>query len=66
MSTVITVWALPKGETERYTEVLISEKCHNLADVKRVQARAAQDGYHSFRVATINLSDPPDFKKAVL
>jgi len=65
MNQVITLWALPKGEMERYMEVLISETCQNEADIERIKARAARDGYHSFRVAKINLDEPPNFAAAV-
>ena len=56
------IYALPKGETERYMEDLISSHCKSKADVDRVIAAASKDGWHSFRVTEYN-GEAPDFTK---
>lgn len=55
------IWAIPAGETERWHEDVISSHCRTAADVAAVKAAAAADGWHSFRVATINFDRAPDF-----
>ena len=59
----IVVYGLPEGQTERWQEALLAETCRTAADVEAVKAAAAKDGWHSFRVARIDLSQPPDFTK---
>ena len=59
------LYGIPKGETERYTEVLLLTNA-TPASIERVKALAAKDGFHSFRVSTVDLSLPPDFTKAIL
>ena len=58
------LYGIPKGKTERYEEVLLLS---NATDEKiaKVKILAARDGFHSFRVASINLSAPPNFAKTV-
>jgi hypothetical protein len=58
------LYGIPKGETERYTEALLLTNA-TPEKIERVKVLAAKDGFHSFRVATIDLSIPPDFSKAV-
>ena len=65
MDKVITVWGLPKGTTERWQEALLAESCRNAADVEKVKRAASADGWHSFRVAVVDLTVAPDFRKAV-
>jgi len=62
--TEILIYAIPKGETERYMEDLISSRCRNMADVQKVKAAASKDGWHSFRVTTYN-GEAPNFAGAV-
>lgn len=58
------LWGLPKGATERHEEeLLLTNATPEL--IERVKVLAAKDGFHSFRVATIDLSVAPDFVKAV-
>jgi len=59
------VYGLPKGETERYMEVLLATKCKTTEDIAKVKAAAAADGFHSFRVTKFDPSKPPDFVAAV-
>lgn len=56
------LYGLPKGATERYDEVLLltNGTPERIAKVKEL---ATKDGFHSFRVAVIDLSKPPDFTK---
>jgi hypothetical protein len=52
------LYGLPKGETERYTESLLSTNPARFDEIKRL---ASADGWHSFRIATITLGELPDF-----
>ena len=54
------LYGLPKGKTERYEEVLLLTN-GTPEKIERVKVLAARDGFHSFRVAEIDLSKPPDF-----
>jgi len=58
------LYGLPEGSTERYEEVLLLTNA-TPETIERVKALAARDGFHSFRVAEINLSTPPDFTKTI-
>lgn len=58
------LYGIPKGETERYMEVLLLTNA-TPEKIERVKALAARDGFHSFRVAVIDLSTPPDFTKTI-
>lgn len=60
----ILVYALPKGETERWTESLLSTQCRSKVEIEALKKRAAADGWHSFRVTTWDGS-PPDFSKVI-
>ena len=58
------LYGLPKGATERYEEVvLLTNATPEL--IQRVKVMASKDGFHSFRVANIDLSQAPDFTKAI-
>ncbi len=59
------LYGLPKGAKERYEEVLLLTN-GNAAKIERVKILAAHDGFHSFRVAEIDLNVPPDFSKSIL
>jgi hypothetical protein len=58
------LYGIPKGETERYTEVLLLTNA-TPALIEKVKALASADGFHSFRVATIDLNVAPDFRKVI-
>lgn len=60
MERLTLLYGLPRGETERYTERLLSANCKTPADLERVKAIAGTDGWHSFRVATSD-GRAPDF-----
>ena len=64
MSKEILIYALPKGETRRYCEELISVKCQDDDDIERVKAAASAAGYHSFRIAYYN-GEKPNFLGAL-
>ena len=64
MNSETVLYGLPKGATERYEEVLLLTKA-TPEKIKRGKVLAARDGFHSFRTATIDLSTPPNFAKAV-
>ena len=65
MKTEILIYAIPKGETERYTEDLLASQCKTQADVDAVIAAATKDGWHSFRVTKFIPGTRPDFTKAI-
>jgi hypothetical protein len=64
MTNETVLYGLPKDATERYQEqLLLTNATPEL--IERVKVLAARDGFHSFRVATIDLSVAPDFGKTV-
>jgi hypothetical protein len=58
------LYGLPKDAKERHEEVLLLTNA-TPALIEKVKRLAAKDGFHSFRVAVIDLSTPPDFRKAI-
>lgn len=58
------LYGLPKGVTEQYDEVLLLTNATQ-ARIEQVKVLAAADGFHSFRVAKIDLGTAPDFGKTV-
>lgn len=65
MNKEILIYAIPKNETERYTEDLISSRCKSQKDVDAVIKAASKDGWHSFRVAGFTHGEMPNFARAV-
>ena len=63
-NTETVLYGLPKGATGRYEEVLLLTNA-TPEKIERVKVLATRDGFHSFRVAEIDLSVAPDFTKAV-
>jgi hypothetical protein len=59
------LYGIPKGETESYMEVILLSDASDSVRVEKVKAIAAKDGFHSFRVAKIDMTVRPDFTKAV-
>lgn len=59
-----TVWGLPKGQTDRLHEKILSTQSNGPEHVRRVKEAAARDGWHSFRVVRGD-GKPPDFSGAV-
>lgn len=58
------LYGLPAGSTERYEEVLLLTNA-TPAKIDRVKQLAAADGFHSFRVATIQLGKPINWAATV-
>jgi hypothetical protein len=58
------LYGIPKGSTERYEEVILLTNATDTL-IERVKVLAAADGFHSFRVAEINLSCAPNFGNTV-
>lgn len=61
----LVLWGLPKGKTDRLHEVILSTQCKTQADLNKIKAKATQDGWHGFRVSHLDLSEKPDFVKAI-
>ena len=59
------LYGLPKQSTERYDEVILLSDASNFKRVEKVKELAAKDGFHSFRIAAIDLNQKPDFAKGV-
>lgn len=63
----LALYGLRQGSTERWQEELLLGGLRATAErIEEVKVMAAKDGWHSFRVAEVDLSVPPDFGKAVL
>ena len=58
------LYGIPKGSAERYEEVLLLTNA-TPEKIEKVKEMATKDGFHSFRVATIDLDTPPDFTKTL-
>lgn len=58
------LYGIPKGETDRYTEVILSTQCKTPAEIDAMKERASADGWHSFRVAIYG-GEAPDFGKVI-
>lgn len=52
------LWGLPKGQTDRLHEKVLSTKAKTPAQMEEIKRRAAKDGWHSFRVQILDLSKP--------
>ena len=58
------LYGLPEHATEQYEEILLLSNA-TPEQIERVKVLATRDGFHSFRVARIDLSMPPDFRKVL-
>lgn len=58
------LYGIPKGQTERYMEELLLTNA-TPENIERVKILAGRDGFHSFRVAEVDLSIAPNFLKAI-
>lgn len=64
MTSETVLYGLPKDATERYEEqLLLTNATPEL--IERVKVLAVKDGFHSFRVATIDLTVAPDFRRTL-
>jgi hypothetical protein len=61
---VTVIYALPAGETRRWYEEIISEKCKTDAEIDRVIEAATADGWHDFRIVDV-YDCAPDFAGTV-
>jgi len=61
MDTTTVLWGVKEGDEDWRETVL----CTQPERFEAVKAMATRDGWGRFRVATINLTKPPDFTKAV-
>jgi hypothetical protein len=50
----VVIWGLPKGETERWKEQILSTQCRTDEQQKKIIEAATADGWHSFRVSKID------------
>jgi len=58
------LYGLEQGETRAHMETLLLSGAKTMAEIEKVQNLAAQQGFHSFRVASFNW-EKPNFAKAV-
>ena len=52
------LWGLPKGETDRLHEKVLSTQAKTPSQMEDVKKRASAAGWHSFRVQILDLSKP--------
>ncbi len=57
------LYGIPKGETERYTEALLTVR-QSKAECDTIAKIAERDGFHSFRIAEYN-GERPNFTKTI-
>lgn len=58
------LWGIPKGETDHLYAQILYTQGKTPQDVEQVKALAAKEGWHTFRVQVLNLSQPFDAGKA--
>lgn len=58
------LWGLPKGETDPLHQQILYTQGKSMSDVERVKGLASKEGWHSFKVQIIDLSQPFDAGKA--
>lgn len=58
------LYGIPQGETERYMEVLLLTNATD-TKIEIVKEIAARDGFHSFRIAAVDLGVVPNFGRMV-
>ena len=59
------LYGLAKNETRDYMEELLLSHVHSMDKVNKVIELAKKEGWHSFRVATFNMQDAPNFKASL-
>ena len=59
------LWGMPKGKTDPLHENILATKCKTVDHVRKVCDAAHKDGWHSFRVAGLDLNEKPDFTKTL-
>lgn len=63
MKTEFLLYGLAHDETRPYMEELLASG--PIAKLEAIKIIAAKDGYHSFRIAQIDLNTKPDFISAI-
>lgn len=58
------LYGLAKGETERYTEILLLTTTVK-PNIEKVKKLATRDGFHSFRISKHVDGKMPDFIKSI-
>ena len=48
------LWALPRGSNDWLDAKVLYTRAKTMADIDRVKAVAAQDGWHSFKVQVLD------------
>jgi hypothetical protein len=61
----LVLWGVPRGSADRLDERVLYTQGKSMADIERVKRQAEKDGWHSFRVQTLNLQEKPDFRRGV-
>jgi len=64
MAKELVLYGKHKDATEDWHEEILLTNA-TLALIEKVKILAVKDGFHSFRVAEIDLSTPPDFRNVV-
>jgi hypothetical protein len=59
------LYGIPKGETERYSEVILLSEASDAKRVEKVKELAGKDGFHGFRLARIDLTVAPNFGRNI-
>ena len=54
------LWGLPRGSTDPLDARVLLSNGRTLQDVETVKRVSSLDGWHSFRIQTLNLSKPFD------
>lgn len=65
MNTELILWAKPKGSNDELDAQPIATQCRNQADIDKVIEAASRDGWHDFKVQTLN-GTPPRFGRQSL
>jgi hypothetical protein len=58
------LWAIPKGETDALYAKPVYTQGRSMDDIKKMMEFFKKQGWHSFKVQTIDLSEPMDAAKA--
>jgi hypothetical protein len=65
MSVEFVLWGRPRGSSDALDEKVLAAR-GDLASIELVKSVAAgREGWHSFRVQRLDLSEPLDWEKAV-
>jgi hypothetical protein len=52
------LWGLPKGKKDPLYQEILSTQSKTPAQVEEVKRRAAREGWHSFRVQILDMTEP--------